>query len=68
MASDALEAVLAEGLQAAEDVMERLSAKRPPRREDLATLQRTREQFDAVVASLAGAGAHVAEETMAAVR
>ena len=68
VASDALEAVLAEGLLAAGDVLQRLSAKRPPRREDLATLQRTQDMFDAVITSLAGAGMHVAEETMTAVR
>ena len=68
VASDALEAVLAEGLLAAEDVLQRLSAKQPPRPEDLATLQRTRDMFDAVITSLAGAGAHVPEETMTAVR
>ena len=49
-------------------MLQLLSAKRPPRREDLVTLLRTRDMFDAVITSLAGAGVHVAEETMAAVR
>ena len=48
--------------------MAQLSAQRPPRHEDLAALRRSREAFDAVVASLTTAGVHVVEETVAAVR
>lgn len=67
-AADALDTVMAEGLQAARDVVAQLSAQRPPRHEDLAALRRTRETFDTVVALLTAAGMHVAEETVAAVR
>ena len=66
-ASDALDTLLTKGLRVAHDVIETLTAKRPPPYEDLAALTRTRKAFDAVVASLTAAGAHVAEETMAAV-
>jgi hypothetical protein len=67
-AADALDELLADGLSAAQRVLERLSAKRPPSRDDLVTLERTREAFDSVVSSLAAVGAQVAEETMVALR
>ena len=60
--------LLAEALHTAQDMLERLRAKRPPTREDLARLSRTREAFDEVVASLTTAGAHITDESMSAVR
>jgi hypothetical protein len=67
-ASDALEGTLAAGLLAAQTAVRRLREHRPPMPKDLATLVRTRAEFDAVVRGLAVAGAQVAGDSMAAIR
>ncbi|MGH3402320.1 MAG: hypothetical protein ACRDRJ_07375 [Streptosporangiaceae bacterium] len=67
-ASDALAALLAAGLLAAQTAVEQLRKRRLPTAVDVATLARTRADFDAVAEGLAAAGVQVAEESMAAIR